>query len=364
MSDKGRAETGIRIEREGALVEFVLDRPRALNALNFEMRAAVASALAPLLTDAGVYALCMRSATGRAFCVGGDVRELVAWARDDVGRAKHAFAEEYRLNWVLECFRKPAVALIDGMVIGSGVGLTAFLTHRVAGENYRFSMPETAIGLFPDVGAAHVLARLPDSIGMYLGLTGGSIGRADAFALGLVTHCIPREHFDDITSALADAWPIDDLLDARHTDPGPRDLIRRRRFIGRCFSAPSVEEILERLEKADGPDGDWAGPVASKLRTCSPTSLKITHRHLQLARSTDLRETLIRDNRLAAACLDNKDFHEGVRALLIDKDNKPAWSPASLAEVSDERVDAYFQPPASGDLDLPMRDMTLPALGE
>lgn len=344
----------VRFDKRGALADIALDRPRALNALNAQMRAAVTAAFQPLDRDPEIYAVCLRSTSERGFCAGGDVRELVAWAREDMAKARQAFADEYRMNWQLECFAKPAVAFIDGMVMGSGVGMSAYLTHRVAGSRYRFAMPETAIGLFPDVGATHILSRLPHEIGTYLALTGAGIERADAYALGLVTHCIDAEKFEEIRAALADAWPIDALLDERHRDPGPSALLSRAQVIEECFSAATVEQVVLRLASVEGADKDWAQGCLSDLRRMSPTALKITLRHIRSASSDELDEVLERDYSLACACLEGHDFIEGVRAALIDKDGKPAWKPATLEDVTDAMVEAHFTA-GCGKLDLPPR---------
>ena len=193
---------------EGAAGIVTLNRPRALNALTASMRARMAHAFATWARDPQVYAAVILSATDRAFCVGGDVREMVECGRSRPEEARRMMAAEYALNWQLDCFSKPTVALMDGVVMGSGVGVTLYGTHRVAGERYRFAMPETAIGLFPDDGVSWAFARLPDEIGMYLALTGRPIGRADAYRLGLVTHCIPGGRFAEIAEALRNADPV------------------------------------------------------------------------------------------------------------------------------------------------------------
>src|SRR6185295_1889291 len=189
---------------EGAAGVVTLSRPRALNALTTAMRARIAEAFAAWARDPRVYAAVIVSATDRAFCAGGDVREMAECGRRDAGEARLSLAAEYALNWQLDCFTKPTVSLIDGVVMGSGVGLTLYGTHRAAGENYQFAMPETGIGLFPDDGVGWAFARMPDEIGMYLALTGRAIGRADAYRLGLVTHCLPAASFPDIMAAIED----------------------------------------------------------------------------------------------------------------------------------------------------------------
>ncbi len=354
-SDTSPTTPGIRIERRNALALITLDRPKALNAFDSDMRAAIVEALPEFAKDPIIYGVAINSNSKKVFCAGGDVRKIIATYKDDPAAAKTMFADEYSMNWALECFSKPSVSLIDGALMGSGVGLTAFNTHRVAGENYLFAMPETAIGLFPDVGAAHVLARLPHEMGLYLGLTGRTIGRADAFALGLVTHCFSAALFDNVIEQLSEAWPIDHLLDERHVDPGESELMRHALTISHCFSAATPTAIMERLAAVTGSEAEWAAGVRKDLRQRAPISLEVSIRHIRQARTEDLRETLVRDYRLACRFLEDKDFAEGVRALLIDKDKSPKWRPATLAEVDPAGVDAYFAP-LDEELQLPTRE--------
>lgn len=350
------AEPDVFIRRTGAATTIVFNRTRALNALTVAMREKIAAAIPGLTRDAGLYVVLFRSTNPKAFSAGGDVRELILAYRDDPKRACSAFADEYSLNWALECFSKPTVSLIDGIVMGSGVGVSIYNTHRIAGAGYKFAMPETAIGLFPDVGVAHVLSRLPDEIGTYLALTGRSIERADAYRLGLVTHCIDAGRFDEIEAALGEAQTVDALLDGMHEDPGVGSLEAHRGIIARCFAGNSVEAIVACLEGVTGDGRVFAQGVLADLFRRSPTSLKITLRHLRRAASLDLRDVLVADQRLACRCLAGHDFAEGVRAALIDKDNLPVWQPATLAEVSEAAVEGYFAPlPEGEDLRLPTR---------
>lgn len=347
----------VTVSRQGALARIELNRIKALNALTTAMRAEIAAQIPLLARDPNLYVVVLRSASPKAFSAGGDVRELVAWSRSEPERARAAFADEYRLNWMLECFSKPTVSLIDGMVMGSGVGISLYNTHRVAGASYKFAMPETAIGLFPDVGVAHALSRLPNEIGTYLGLTGRSIGRADAFELGLVTHCIDAEQFAAIEAALTDARPVDPLLDGLHRQPEGAVLGPYARLIGDCFSAAAVEDIIERLEAVTGAGAEFAAGILADLARRSPTSLKITLRHLREARNHTLPDVLATDYRLACRCLDGDDFAEGVRAALIDKDNRPVWTPARVEDVRASAVNAHFEPLGLGlDLELPSRE--------
>lgn len=343
------AEADIAITRKGAAASIVLKRMRAHNALTLAMREEIARAIPVLARDFDLYAVILRSESAKAFSAGGDVRELFDIYDADPAKAIATIADEYALNWTLDCFSKPTVSLIDGVVMGSGVGITIYNTHRVAGAGYKFAMPETAIGLFPDVGVAHVLARLPGEMGTYLGLTGRTIGRADAYHLGLATHCVEAVHFDEIQAALADAQTVDPLLDGLHKDPGVGPLAEHAGLIAECFSAPTVESIVERLGRISGAGQGFAQGVMADLAKRSPTSLKITLAHLRRAAGLGLRDVLVNDQRLACRCLTGHDFREGVRAALVDKDNLPVWRPATLREVSDAAVEAYFAPLPEGE---------------
>jgi enoyl-CoA hydratase len=355
---KDGAADDILVGCRGAAGVVALNRPQAVNALTAAMRATVAAAVPRYARDPEIYAVVVRSESPKAFCAGGDVREIAQWAREQPAQARRALAEEYTLNWMLECFSKPTVSLIDGIVMGSGVGISLYGTHRVAGERYAFAMPETAIGLFPDDGLASTFARLPGETGMYLGLTGRSIGRADAYRLGLATHCIPAARFAEIEAGLASADPVDPLLDGLHQDPGGGELDAHRDVIERCFAGDSVEDIVARLEtecRRGTAAAAWCAGVLTDLAMRSPTSLKVTFRHIREARPRDLRQTLMLDYRLACRFLEGHDFYEGVRAALIDKDRRPRWRPDRLEEVSDEIIERHFAPLPSGELILPTR---------
>lgn len=338
-----------------ALQTFTLDRPSSLNALDNEMCRALLSAIPRVAKNPDVYIVALVSSSPKAFCAGGDVLALSAAAKSDIATAKSYMRDEYSLNWLLECFSKPTVSFIDGLCMGSGAGLSAFNTHRIAGDNFKWAMPETKIGLFPDVGVARVLAKLPWPVGLYLGLTGRPVGRADAQWLRLVTHCISSSHFEDIRSKLADAQPVDPLLDALNEPQEPGDLQKERGHINEHFSEPTLEGIFRSLERANAKGSEWATRTLSGLRKCSPISLAITLRHIQNALRFDIRDTLIEDYRLVVRCLENHDFHEGVRALLRDKDGKPEWQPTRYEDISSDLIDSYFAPLPEGDLELPSR---------
>lgn len=322
------------------------------------MRAEVAEAIPAFARDPGVYALVIRSAVPQVFSAGGDLLELMEAARERPEEARRLLAQDYALSWLLECFSKPTVSLVDGVVMGSGAGLTLYGTHRVAGEHFGFAMPETRIGFFPDVGLAWVFARMPGQVGMYLGLTGRRIGRADAYRLGLVTHCIPADRFPEIEAGLSAADPVDPLLDDRHEDPGTGELEPYREVLERCFGGESVEEIFARLAeeaRRDGAAGAWCADVLAELKQRSPTALKVTFRHIREAAFRDLRQTLMLDYRLACRFIETHDFHEGVRSLLVDKDQQPHWSPRHVSDVTDAMVDRFFAYQPGRELILPTR---------
>lgn len=350
-----RYDAAIQTGIEGAAGIVTLNRPSALNALTTAMRAEIAAAFAAWARDPQVYAAIIASATDRAFCAGGDVREMVDLGKARPADARHSLAAEYALNWQLDCFTKPTVSLIDGVVMGSGVGITLYGTHRVAGERYRFAMPEAGIGLFPDDGVSCAFARMPDEIGMYLALTGRAIARADAYALGLITHCMPAARFAEVRAAITDADPVDPVLDSRHEDPGPGQIEPLRPAIRRCFGKDSVEAIVAALEAEGAETQAWAAGVLQDLQRCSPTSLKVTHRHLRTLRGEELYATLKQDYRLATRFMQGHDFYEGVRAGLIDRDRAPRWQPDSLAGVSNAVVEAYFASLGADELHLASR---------
>lgn len=348
----------LTITREGAAGRIVLGRPRALNAINGAMRAEIAAAIPRFARDPNVYAMTIKSDVPGVFSVGGDLRELSLAARERPEDARKHLAADYRLSWLLECFSKPTISLMNGIVMGSGVGLTMYGTHRVAGEDYKFAMPETGVGFFPDVGLAWVFARMPGHVGMYLGLTGNQIGRADAYRLGIVTHCIPVSQFQEIEAGLQAADPVDPLLDDRHEDPGPGELEHYREVIERCFSGDTVEEIFERLAEAarrSGAESSWCADVLATLKKRAPTALKVTHRHIREAAFRDLRQTLMLDYRVACRAIEAHDFHEGVRALLIDKDRNPRWQPRHVNDVTDAMLERFFAFRPGQELILPTR---------
>jgi enoyl-CoA hydratase len=340
----------ILVETRGALGIVTLNRPKALNALSLGMIRAFDKALIGFAQNAAVDAVLIRGAGEKAFCAGGDVRALVTAPPgiDRVKLARDFFAEEYRLNFRINNFPKPFISLIDGVTMGGGCGLSMHGPHVVATERTMVAMPETVLGLFPDVGASWFLNRCPGEIGICLGLTGQRLRAADLIAVGLASHFVPSPQLDALVAALAAAPTLDHatverLIDAQGGDAGPATIPAQQPAIDRIFAAETIEGIIERLEAQSEP---WAAEALHTIRRASPTSLKVTLKQLRHGRTLgdDVAAILRMEYRLAVRSVGGSDFSEGVRAILIDKDNKPVWRPAHLAAVEPEHVERFFAP--------------------
>ena len=338
----------IRFRRRGPLAEIILTREKALNALSLDMIRQMDSHLAAWHHNPGVRAVAVYGAGDKAFCAGGDVRAVWQSARDGGDLPQRFFAEEYTVNRRIRRFSKPYVALIDGATMGGGVGISVHGSHRVAGDRTQVAMPETGIGFFPDVGTTYVLARLPGEIGTYMALTGARLGPADAVYAGLATHYVPSDALLTIPDSLVAVSnerdmraTIDSAIAARAQDPGPAPLAELRAQIDACFGKNSVEGILDALER-DG--SDWAQRTRATLDRMSPTSLKLTFAALRRAAEQDFDTCLTTEYRLSQGCMAGHDFREGIRAVLVDKDKAPRWSPARVADVDDAAIAAYFDP--------------------
>ena len=347
----------IRFDRQGPLGIVTLDRPQALNALTLEMAAALDDRLTAWAEDADVAAIVIRSAGGRAFCAGGDIRALYEAGRRRDPYVRDFYRTEYRLNHRIKTYGKPYIALIDGIVMGGGVGLSVHGSHRVVTERCQFAMPETGIGFFPDVGGSWFLPRCPGRLGTYLGLTGARLGAADALYCGAATHYVASDDLARLQGALEQAsWQGDHgvvvatLLDGMAGDPGAPPLVRHREAIDRCFGGDTIEEIMSRLalEKTV-----WADETMAILQRKSPTSLKVTLRQLRLGGGlSDFAAAMRMEYRMALHTVAGQDFYEGVRAAVIDKDQAPQWQPATLAGISEAMVGHYFEPASEPDLEL------------
>ncbi|MGY3334486.1 enoyl-CoA hydratase [Streptomyces filamentosus] len=334
---------------EGRAGLLTLDRPRAINALTHPMVRALDAALADWADDPAVATVVLRGAGERGLCAGGDIRAIHDDARAG-GTATAAFwRDEYRLNARIARYPKPYVALMDGIVMGGGVGVSAHGSVRVVTERSRIAMPETGIGFVPDVGGTWLLGRAPGELGTHLALTGAQIGAADALLTGLADHHVPAAALDALTADLT-RLPVEEAL-ARHTTaPAPGVLAERREWIDACYAAPTVEEIVDRLLDSGVPA---AKETADTLLTRSPTALKATLAVLRAVRAVDsLEAALDLEYRASCAALTGHDLVEGIRAQVVDKDRNPRWSPATLAEVTDADVARHLAPAPGGDLGL------------
>ncbi|MGO1117211.1 enoyl-CoA hydratase/isomerase family protein [Rhodovibrionaceae bacterium A322] len=347
------AEPEILFEKKGQIGLVTLNRPKALNALTLNMIREFQPVLDAWAEDDSVRAVVVRGAGEKAFCAGGDVRAVYDAGKSGGDLPKDFFREEYILNHCIFNYAKPYVALIDGITMGGGVGISILGSHRVVGRTL-LAMPETAIGLFPDVGGSYFLPRLPGSLGTYLALTGARIKAADSLYSQMATHYVPTEKTDDLVAALAAAEfgddakaTVDAVIAGLAGDAGEPPLADVRDQIDRCFSKDSVEEIIEAL-KAEG--SDWATAQVEALGKLSPTSMKISLEQLKRGESQDFETCMIMEYRMSQACMAGHDFYEGIRSVLVDKDHNPTWSPATLAEVTEEMVEQHFAP--LGDRDL------------
>jgi enoyl-CoA hydratase len=342
----------ILFERRGAAGLVTLNRPKALNAVSHAMVRALRAQLDAWAGDAAITRVVIQAAGERAFSVGGDIRALT-----DLGKAgKHDamlqfWRDEYPLNAAIKNYRKPYVALIDGMVMGGGVGVSVHGSHRVAGDKFQFAMPEVGIGFFPDVGATWFLPRMPGELGAYCALTGERLGAADALAAGIATHRIRSAQFPALIEGLSGTVSVDAVLAAFSEPGGDAPVTARRAAIDRIFAGDSVEQILAALdeEKDDG----WAAKTAATIRTKSPLSLKIALAQVRQGKAWDFATCMRAEFRIVSRIIEGHDFYEGVRAVIVDKDNTPHWQPGSLAAVSNDEVERHFAPRAGDELALP-----------
>jgi len=345
------AEPEILFERLGHAGLITLNRPAALNALSHAMVRALAGALAGWQDDPDVRLVIVR-ANGRAFCAGGDIRAVYDAGRGAPGQ-KDFFRDEYRLNAAIKAFPKPYVALVDGYIMGGGAGIAAHGSHRVFAEKAIFSMPETGIGFFPDVGSSFFLSRMPNEIGLYCGLAAARLARGDALHTGVATHAAPAAAFDAIVAALSEYADVDAVL-GRHAEAVAAETLGAvDATIARVFATGPVESILARLDALEGAQAEWAARTAAAIRGKSPTSLRIALRQIRAARELEFDNCIRLDWRIASAILDDHDFYEGVRAVLVDKDQSPRWNPATLDAVDPGVIEGHFVAPLDGDIPLP-----------
>ncbi|MER7895577.1 enoyl-CoA hydratase/isomerase family protein [Streptomyces sp. NPDC096046] len=334
----------------GRAAHITLNRPRALNALTHTMVRRIDEVLTAWERDPAVKTVVLTGAGERGLCAGGDIRAIHDDARDGDGSASALFwRDEYRLNARIARCPKPYVAVMDGIVMGGGVGLSAHGSVRVVTERSRVAMPETGIGFVPDVGGTHLLALAPGELGTHLALTGAHISAADALLCGLADHYVPSALLPDLLDALADA-PAGEAMAGLVRTPPPGVLTARRDWIDACYSADTVEEIVRRLLAHGDPA---AKEAAETLLAKSPTALKVTLASLRRARKLGaLVPVLNQEYRVSCAALATPDLVEGIRAQVIDKDRRPRWSPKTLTEVTEAEVERFFAPLGDRELGL------------
>jgi Enoyl-CoA hydratase/carnithine racemase len=346
----------VLIRREGAVGHISLNRPKALHALTTAMCEAISAALLEWRDDPGIEAVLIDHAEGRGFCAGGDVAMVRRSALEDGGVAGRAFFHaEYRMNHLLFTYRKPVVAFMDGVTMGGGVGLALPCRWRVATGNTLFAMPEGAIGLFPDVGAGWYLPRLPGRIGQFLALTGARLDGAECLWAGLATHYLPVEALGRTKAEIAaEPGRIEAILAEQSVEAPPARLAGNAERIARLFAADRLEDVLAALA-AD--PSEWAAKELKAVTAKCPTTAKVALRQLaESAGRRDFAEEMALEYRLAARMIMRPDFAEGVRAVLVDKDNAPRWDPAAPEAVTDEMLDAIFAPLPEGEEWTPFPD--------
>lgn len=332
-----------RMEGHAGIIS--LNRPSALHALTLDMVHAMTDALVKWRSSRAVKCVIIEHAEGRGFCAGGDIAFLRNSALTDGGESgRKFFHDEYQLNHLLFTYPKPVVAFMDGITMGGGVGISQPAKFRVATENTRFAMPETGIGLFPDVGGGWYLSRLEGRVGQFLALTGARIAGSGCLSLGLATHYVPSEALADAKARIGteDVDRIDGILGTVSVTPPPSKIVETLFQINRHFASDRFEDILASL---DADDGDWAMRESAALRSKSPQTCKVALRQLaESLKCGDFAENMAMEYRIASRVIVRPDFAEGVRAVIVDKDNAPQWNPAAPGDVTDEYLDAIFAP--------------------
>ena len=353
MSETLPHDGDVLVRRHGALRRITLNRPNALNALTLDMAVAMTSQLRDWASDPAVGVVLLDGAGERGFCAGGDIRALYDAAKTGAktgavktGDSQPArfWATEYKLNVLIARFPKPVVVVMDGLVMGGGVGLSAHAGFRVVTDRSAIAMPEVQIGFFPDVGACYLLSRAPGYVGTYLALTGHRIGAADAIYCNLADSHIAAGRLSALPAALADCRSSHEVR-ARLGDlavaPAPARLPGERRWIDPCYGTAEVEQIFARLQ---GSSDENARAALEAMRKASPTSLKVALRNLRSAATFNrVEESFQQDYRIALACVAGHDFIEGIRATIVDKDREPRWKPDRIEAVTPDLVDRHFR---------------------
>jgi len=340
-------EAEVLFARNGVAGIITLNRPKALNALTLNMVRLIHPQLKAWAADDNVKLVIIEGAGEKAFCAGGDIRALHDWGKAGDPSALAFWREEYRLNTYIKRYPKPYIALMDGINMGGGVGVSVNGSHRVATERLTFAMPETGVGLFPDVGGTYFLPRCPGEIGMFLGITGERLKVADAVYAGIADVHVSSDRLEALKERLAGGESIDVALRELSAPAGEAPLAQRRASIDRHFAKGSVSEIVASL-KADG--GEWEAKLAANIEAKSPTSCSVAYRQIREGAKLSFEEAMKLEYRLTSRFIKGHDFYEGVRAIIIDKDQAPKWKPAKLDDVTKAEIDGYFAPLGADEL--------------
>jgi enoyl-CoA hydratase len=349
MSETLLRDGDVLVRRDGALRRITLNRPNALNAITLDMAVAMTSLLRDWASDPAVGVVLLDGAGERGFCAGGDIRALYDAAKAGAIKTENSlparfWATEYKLNVLIARYPKPVVVVMDGLVMGGGVGLSAHAAFRVVTDRSAIAMPEVQIGFFPDVGACYLLSRAPGYVGTYLALTGHRVGAADAIYCNLADVHIAADRLSALPAALADFRSSHDVrtrLGELAAAPAPARLPGERRWIDGCFGAADVEEIVGRLQASSD---EKAHAAFEAMRKASLTSLKVALRNLRSAATFNrVEESFAQDYRIALACVAGHDFIEGIRATIVDKDRNPRWQPDKIEAVTPELVERHFR---------------------
>lgn len=335
------SEAEVLFEKRGRAGVITLNRPDALNALTLNMVRLIHPKLREWATDDTIAYVIVTAAGEKAFCAGGDIRALYDWGRAGDLNFLAFYREEYQLNTYIKRYPKPYIAFMTGITMGGGVGVSVHGSHRIASDGLTFAMPETGIGLFPDVGGTYFLPRCPGEIGMYLALTGTRLKAADALYAGIVSHYVPSDRIAELLDELCDSENLKTSIESAAKDPGKPAILEHRDNIDQCFSGASVEDILTKL---DGEDSDWAEKTKSSIISKSPTSTKIAYRQIREGAKSEFEDCMRIEFRMVNRIFTAHDFFEGIRAVVVDKDQSPSWQPATLQDVSDDLVGEYFKP--------------------
>ncbi len=339
------AEPEVLLARHGSAGVIVLNRPKALNALTHAMVQAIWPQMLAWKDDPAVSRVIISGSGEKAFCAGGDIRALYDLGK--AGRAAEAkpfWREEYTLNHLLKTYPKPVVSLLNGIVMGGGVGMSFHGSHRVASEKLMFAMPEVGIGFFPDVGASWFLPRLPHCIGTYLALTGTRIGLGDALALGLVTNAVESTRMAELALALDADEPVDAILQ-RFAIPVPASpLMEHKALIADIFAEDSLPAIMAKLSYAALGGSLFASQTFETMQVKSPTSMAIALEQVRRGATMSFADVMRMEYRIVCRIADGHDFYEGVRAVIVDKDQKPLWRPARIEDLDPAAITAHFAP--------------------